>query len=344
MAQVTPPDPTADRGWVQWWYDTDLSDAEDEFNAARRNEEVQKGLTPGILGNLSLPTDYLSKSAAEQAWIILIAERQARDGVNYPGTGIVTGMIPEGVESTLSGVSQGHADDMQANDFFSHTSSTGQSAGSRITSAFLGCYQGWGENIAWNSVSGGGYTLGVLLAFYNFIYDDGACCNWGHRHLCLKQTGNNDYGDPDRIGVFGFARSTGSNGDYFVMDYVDPKNGCTYNINDYGAGSGGSCPSHIDVDGSIASGSYQATSTVASTGTVGSSTDVEFMAATSISLDNNFQTMLGGELTILIQSCTTAAHSRSKQDNSAAEVVRISPLLEQQHFVGGKPTFKMGRK
>lgn len=300
----TPPTPTGDRAWSNWWYDNSVEDVEIEFNAARRNEESQRNLATGTLGNLNLPADFLSRDFKEQALILINLERQARHNVSYPGLFVATGLELEGVEYTLSGVAQGHADDMQLNDFFSHTSSNGQSAGSRITSAFPGCYQTWSENISWNSISSpSGFILTIPLAVYSFMYDDGACCGWGHRNLCLKQTnGNNDYGDPNKLGIVGFGRAPGTNGDYFVMDYLDPKGSCNYNLIDFG----GTCPDYLTLDGSIYSGTYQAMVSLESTGTIMQGEDVTYNAGNEIVLNSNFELMAGSTLDISIDNCTSS--------------------------------------
>lgn len=331
----TPPNPTGDRGWSNWWYDDSPEDVEIEFNAARRNEESQRNLPVGILGNLNLPADYLTRDFKEQALILINAERQARHNVNYPGLWTAAGLEYEGVEVTLSAVAQGHANDMQINDFFGHTGSSGQSAGSRITSAFPGCYQTWGENISWNSISSpSGFILTIPLAVYSFIYDDGACCGWGHRKLCLKQNGTNDYGDPNRLGVVGFGRAPGANGDYFVMDYIDPRgSGCTYELIDF---EGGGCPDYLTVEGSIYSGTYQAGVSLESSGTIMQGEDVVYSAGDEIVLDADFEIMVGSVLDITIDNCSSSIIGITAYPEKKSEI----PIIT---FVRGydKPVFRM---
>ena len=331
VAQITPPDPSADREWVNWWQDNTKNDVETEFNAARRNEETQLGLPPNTLGNLNLPTDFLTRNFQEQALIIINAERQARHNIFYPGTGTVSGMLVEGVEIGLSGVAQGHANDMQINNFFSHTGSNGWSPSQRITNAFPQCTEGTSENIAWNSFSSpGGFILGIPLALYSFIYDD-SFHGWGHRHLCLKQSGLNNYGDPNKLGLVGFGRATGANGDYFVMDYFDPKSTCTYNVTNFEGG--GNCPTHMDVSGMIASGTYQATETVASTGSIPNSETVYFKAGTSITLESSFETSMGAELEVLIETCNYTARLYTGEESVAI------PLNRHYNFKKGVPVY-----
>ncbi|NND07623.1 MAG: hypothetical protein HKN87_14700 [Saprospiraceae bacterium] len=302
-----------------------MSDVEDEFNAARRNEESQRGLISGTLDNLALPSNFLSLTTPEQALLLITAERACRNGVNY-GSGALTVLPLEGVELNLNTVAQGHADWMSSTGNFGHAGSGGSSSSSRINGAFPMCTEGTGENIAWNSMTGGGFILGIPLAIYGFIYDD-SFHSWGHRTLCLGQFSNNNYGDPNKLGLVGFGRATGSNGDYFVMDYLDPIPSCSYDVTNYGAGSGGGCPIHVDVDGMIVSGTFMADQTLASDGTVMSGATVDFQAGASITLENNFTTQSGAELIITIDDCTIAS---------------LLSVLPQQHALPHTPTFKMG--
>lgn len=338
LAQTTPPNPTADRGWNAWWADNSVADVVQEFNAARRNEENQLGLPTGILGNLELPADYLQRSSEEQALILVNAEREARHGVNYPGRGVVSGLPFEGVDMDLNAVAQGHANDMLANNFFSHSGSDGKSSFQRIGAAFSGCTEGTGENIAWNS--SGGFILSVPLAFYNFIYDDGACCNWGHRLLCLKQNINNNYGDADKIGLVGFGRASGSGGDYFVMNYLDPKPNCTYDVTNYGNDDGGNnCEDIIVVTGNITEDTYQAATTIESTGVISAGNDVSFTAGSSIVLKPGFAVNNNATFTASIDACdaaiTTNTMASSRSTNPQKAFFKAGkPIIQTEHQVG----------
>ena len=322
----TPPTPTGDRGWSGWWADDSVADVEAEFNAARRNEESQRNLPTGTLGNLVLPADYLSRDFKEQAFILINLERQARHNVTYPDFWTAKGLELEGVEPALNNSAQGHADDMQINDFFSHTSSDGTAWYTRIANAFAAagltnCWEGRGENIAWNSVSSSqGFILTIPLSIYNFIYDDGACCGWGHRNLCLKQDGYNNYGDPNKLGIVGFGRAPGPTGDYFVMNYVDPKPGCNYNLEDY---SEGSCPDFLTLDGSIYSGTYDANISIESMGTIMGGENVNYNAGNEIVLSANFEVELGSILEVGIDDCGSAIVQKPTHASSATSEFRI---------------------
>ena len=331
-AQTTPPNPTSDRNWNQWWQDNSVADVEQEFNAARRNEENQRGLPNGTLGNLSLPSNFLSRSSPEQALILINAERAARHNVNYPGFGTVQGLLFEGVDLDLNQVAQQHANDMHNNNFFSHTGSNGSSPFQRINAVFGGCHQGSGENIAWNS--SGGFILSVPLAIYNFLYDDGSCCNWGHRLLCLKQNINNNYGDPNKIGLVGFGRKSGSNGDYFVMNYIDPIPSCTYDVTNYSSGGGSSCPTNMTVS-SINKTTYEASNQITSNASISSGQTVNFYAGQNIRLTNNFRARKNSSVTFKIQPCGSSASSpnalaQSRNASASKGIFRMDLAVEYE--------------
>ncbi|MBK8501286.1 MAG: CAP domain-containing protein [Saprospiraceae bacterium] len=329
----TPPNLTSGLPWSSWWNANTEPEIEAQFNAGRRHEESNQGLSPGSLGNLHLPSGFLNLDFEEQALILLNAARAARNGVQY-GSSVYSVLPYEGVELDLCNVAQGHADYMQAEDVFSHTGSGGTSSNGRITGAFPGCTEGTCENIAWNSYSGSGFISAIPLAIYNFIYDD-ACCFWGHRSNCFRMsTSTNNYHGTSAFGMVGFGRSTGDNGDYFVMDFFDPRpeSSCTYNITNFEAGSG-DCPQNIVLNGIIASGTYQANISVNSSGMVPSTNTVELIASNSVTLNPIFTVELGSELTIEIYSCNDVSLKLDQPDQKWE--------IENLSLIGGIPSFIM---
>ncbi len=64
------------------------------------------------------------------------------------------------------------------------------------------------------------------------------------------------------------------------------------------------CPNTLAISGIIASGIYQAAMLITSTGTVPNGNVVTFKAGTSIELQPEFEVELGGELEVLIETCT----------------------------------------
>jgi len=336
LVAQTVPNLSSGLEWNQWWNANTVDEIETQFNAGRRHEESNRGLTPsGVLGNLQLPSDFLTWDFKEQALFLLNAERDARNGVKY-GSTTYTVLPWEGVEISLCSVSQGHADDMQENNFFGHTGSDGSSSYTRITGAFPSCTEGTSENIAWNSYGGSGFIGGVALAIYNFIYDD-ACCLWLHRVNCLKMSlSTNNYNGSSKFGMMGFGRSTGSNGDFFVMDYFDPKpesGSCTYNVTNFESGSStGDCPSNITLTGNINSGTYQAIAATVSSAMVPTTNNVDIIASNSVTINPVFEVELGSELTIEIGSCNNA--------NAKLSGPNAKWQLENPTFAGGDPEFR----
>lgn len=316
--------------WDQWYLVNSVEEIENQFNAGRRHEEINRNLTPGILGDLHLHPDFLSFNFAEQALILLNAERTARDGVNYGSTTYTVTPL-EGAENTLCSVAQGHADDMQENNFFSHTGTDGKNSFMRITDAFPDCTESTSENLAWNSIGGSGFIAAIPLAIYNFIYDD-ACCGWGHRTTCLKMSlTTNNYQGTSRFGMVGFGRATGANGDFFVMDFFDPEpqsSSCNYDLIDFNSGGSGTCPDLLDLTGMITSGTYQAI-TVNSSGMVPANNQVDLIGSDDVNLNSDFEVQLGSELTIEIQNCSssvnriTESHAGWESENPVA--VRTEP-------------------
>ena len=71
--------------------------------------------------------------------------------------------------------------------------------------------------------------------------------------------------------------------------------------------TGNNCPTTLSVPGTIASGTYQASMTVTSNGTVPNGNTVIFKAGTDIELQPYFEVQLGGVLTTLIEGCTPFA-------------------------------------
>ncbi|MCB0685584.1 MAG: CAP domain-containing protein [Saprospiraceae bacterium] len=321
--------------WDDWYFANSVAFIEAQFNAGRRYEEGALNISNGVLGDLQLPSDFLNRDFKEQAIILLSAERAARNGVQSGSTTYVVTPF-EGVEVTLCAISQGHADDMRDNSFFGHSGSDGLSSTERIQNGFTGCTDGTGENIAWNSFSGG-FVGGIAVAIYNYIYDD-ALHGWGHRQLCLMMSlAKNDYDGTAAYGFVGFGRAVGSNGDFFVMDFFDPlpeSSGCSYSIIDFnGGGNNGDCPENIELSGTIVSGTYQASLALSSSGMVPSTNTVELVASNSVTLNPIFEVEEGSELTIEIANCsgTNALQSGS------------TPIWQNDlpHFVGNKPENKI---
>ena len=353
---LAPPDLNANVPWNNWYYyeyyptsyPPTVSAIQDQFNIGRRAEETQLGLASGTLGDLYLPSDFLERSFDEQALILLNLERTARDGVDY-GNGPVSGMKFEGIEPGINAVAQAHADDMQDRDYFAHDTQ-GEPPGNWATrvrsSVPSGCDEGISENISWNGIDDAdGFVFGVPLAIYGFIYDD-ACCGWGHRRLCLRQTGDhskswnatrnyNNYGEPDRYGLVGFGRATGSNGDYFVMDFIDPVPSCTYTVITYEDGM----QEVLTLSGNIETGFYEAMIEIQADGYIENGSSVSMTAGESINLFESFEVELGAELEVypenmsglIISSSNILATPMFWSENSEKNLLKKSHIQSDMH-------------
>ena len=91
----------------------------DNFNAARRFEETNLGLTAGALGSMTLPTYYAALPIAQKALFLINAERTCRNGVNY-GTGALVVVPLQGIESHLSDIGKAHVDWLIAQNKYDH--------------------------------------------------------------------------------------------------------------------------------------------------------------------------------------------------------------------------------
>ncbi len=208
------------------------------FNYGRRQEEIQLGLPTNSLGDLSLPAGFSTATPQEQSLYIINQERIARAGKSYPGSPLVLGIPLTGLETNLTGLAQGHAEDMVNNGFFGHIGSNGDDPFERISgsSTYPATCQnttfGYAENIyrscSFSSVAPAPGALPppapflAAQAIYTWLYRDAGTL-WGHRRAILIQntdpylsgtTGyGNDYGQASSEGFLGI-------GTYSVVNYA----------------------------------------------------------------------------------------------------------------------------
>ncbi|UFH54774.1 T9SS type A sorting domain-containing protein [Spirosoma sp. KNUC1025] len=186
-------------------YFLNLTQITNSFNYARRQEEVQLSLGTNTLGTLTLPANYSTISAQQQALYLVNAERQARAGVTYPVSGSVLGLPLEGVETNLSVISQGHAMNMMTTGVFSHTI-VGQNSTDRIDASptFAGsCHEFLvrDENIykqclyTSSSTPPSNPVHAVEQAIFSWLYQD-AGSSWGHRDALLMQNSSGNVPSP----------------------------------------------------------------------------------------------------------------------------------------------------
>jgi hypothetical protein len=254
MSAQSPRNLMADIVWSYGNRTASVTAIQNAFNAARRAEEMQMSLTTNVLGNLTLPTNFISQSSDNQALILLNAERACRGGVNY-GDGACKGWIFEGVETTIDGVAQTYANTMYNTNCWGHTCG-GTSPFTRIqTGIGSTCIEfvNRSENLAVYATSGSTNTLPAVQAIYDWIYQD-AGSGFGHREACFLQDmsldGNATNGFSDNHGAMGAEGFMGiglsggnaysapfgtayNRADIVVLNFFDPvASGCTYTVLD----------------------------------------------------------------------------------------------------------------
>lgn len=184
-----------------------ISSIQTAYNAARRAEETQLSLTPNVLGTLTLPADFLSFSANQQAFVLINAERACRSGVNY-GDGACKGWIFEGIESNMYNIAQTYANLLISSNCWGHNCG-GNSPFTRVSNAVgASCLEfvNRSENIAVFATSGASIAISTPRSVYDWIYADAGSA-WGHREACFLQDrsldGNVTNGFEDNHGATG---------------------------------------------------------------------------------------------------------------------------------------------
>ncbi len=222
---------------------------EENYNAARRWEESNLGLSANCLGDMVEPNvGWLGMNEESTALYIHNSERVAR------------GKLPlYDVESNLDGVAQNHSDWQIANGVFSHggdpslgsnssyklcsdcsTSLDGSSPFDRMNHdpPLQSQWQWESENIGVRVTSGSSLADFVPERIYAFIYKD-AGSGWGHRHAVLHDF-NNDWGDGNTEGFIGVGIKEGNGYEicqfgcdnwnfakFITIDYYDPAGGAS---------------------------------------------------------------------------------------------------------------------
>lgn len=226
---------------------------EENFNNARRWEEMKLNLTANCLGDLTAPSGgWASLSDAAITLYIHNAEREARGELPF-----------HGVEVHLSAVSQAHSQWQIDNDVFSHGGDPSLGNGENYTKCPAGScgnslvgsspfermnknaplknqYQSESENLAGIGGSGS-FPNFVASSIFGFMYRDAGSA-WGHRHNILL-TYTNDWGSPVSEGFIGVGIAETPVGDNFIscnfscatvsyfkvltVDYYDPQASAT---------------------------------------------------------------------------------------------------------------------
>jgi hypothetical protein len=117
-----------------------------------------------------------------------------------------------GVEANVTGVAQYYADYLLDNDTWGHDAD-GRTPWERLDDnpAIGACHDSLAvaENLAVFVTSGASIPLPVERAVFLWMYTDGSCCGWGHRHALLWYPYNDNGGPLGWEGFLGLGRATG---------------------------------------------------------------------------------------------------------------------------------------
>ena len=216
IAENYPPDPTSDIVWSTGM--SGVSDIQTAFNNARQTENSQLGIS---IPMLSLPSqgEWDILSDGEKALWLINRERIDR------------GIDPlHGLEENVTSVAQYYAQYLMDNDAWGHYED-GNSPWERLEAnpAIDACHDflSVAENLAVFWTSGSSIPLPIERSVFNWMYDDGSCCAWGHRHAILWYPYNDNSGTSCMEGFLGIGRASGPHdgwnfGEIIVMNVFDP--------------------------------------------------------------------------------------------------------------------------
>src|SRR6185436_5378319 len=152
---------------------------------------------------MTLPsqTEWNSMSDGEKALWLINRERIDR------------GVAPlHGLETNVGSVAQYYADYLLDNNVWGHTAD-GRDPWKRLSdNPAIGACQDFlyvSENLAVFVTSGSSISLPIEKSIYTWMYEDGNCCNWGHRHAVLWYPYNDNSGPMGREGFLGIGRANG---------------------------------------------------------------------------------------------------------------------------------------
>lgn len=193
-----PSDPTADIHWSAGY--NGVADIQTAFNNARATENAQLGRSIPML-NLPTQATWNQMSDGDKALWLINRERLDR------------GVLPlDGLEANVSSVAQTYADYLLDNNTWGHDAD-GYSPWERLENnpAIGACHDflSISENLAVFVTSGSSIALPVEQAIFNWMYEDGGCCGWGHRHTILWNSYTDNSGAAGKEGFLGFGRANG---------------------------------------------------------------------------------------------------------------------------------------
>jgi len=195
-----PDDPTADIAWSAGT--ATVSDLETAFNNARSQENNQLGISLPMMTFPSQSTwDNLSDND-KMLWLIN-EERTAR------------GVLPlQFHESNVTSVAGYYAQYLVDNDVWGHEED-GNTPWERLETnqEINDCHDflGIAENLAVFVSTSNNFQSIIARSVYNWMYDDGDCCTWGHRHAIVWDEYNNNSGSSSSEGFVGVGHAYGTN-------------------------------------------------------------------------------------------------------------------------------------
>jgi uncharacterized protein YkwD len=197
-ALASPSDPVSDISWSAGT--SGVSDIQKAFNQARTTENQQLGTSIPLM-TLPSQTEWNNMTDGEKALWLINRERIDR------------GITPlDNLEASANGVAQYYADYLMDHDAWGHTAD-GRSPWDRLEdSPAIGACRDFlsvAENIAVLAASGSSIDLPVERSVFMWIYDDGDCCGWGHRHTIFWYSYNDNSGQAGREGFLGIGRASG---------------------------------------------------------------------------------------------------------------------------------------
>ena len=205
-----PTDPTAD---IPWSVGTStVADIQAAFNNARTVENSQLGTSVPMM-TLPSQTEWNGMTDGQKALWLINRERIDR------------GVAPlQGLEVNVTGVAQYYADYLLDNNTWGHTAD-GRTPWERLEDnpAIGACHDflSVSENIFVFVSSGSSISLPLEQAIYGWMYEDGPCCGWGHRHAILWYPYNDNSGTVGSEGFLGIGRA---NGGPYQGPFDDPWN------------------------------------------------------------------------------------------------------------------------
>lgn len=197
-SRAYPADPTAD---IPWSAGTGgVADIQAAFNNARAQENSQLGTS---IPMLTLPgqAQWNGMSDAQKALWLINRERVDR------------GVPPlHDIETNVQGVAQYYANYLLNNNTWGHEAD-GRSPWERLNDnpAIGACHDflSVSENLAVFVTSGSSIPLPIERSIYMWMYEDGNCCGWGHRHAILWYPYTDNSGPAGREGFLGIGRAHG---------------------------------------------------------------------------------------------------------------------------------------